>query len=926
MSLKNKEINDHSKTINTKKNLILNSDLFNPKSLRMFQKNNKNKVIISKDILKTLINNNNLTSRNYNLLKYPNISLSSQKKQNKQKLNKKFFTEKESDLTKNNQFRKKEKININTNDINNCNNDDDQIDNNYNNSNNGRIIGKDKSKDLIKIKVYDTNLALINIEKRSRDKLNLYNITLKKYYIKIINDILDDKDKHIVSLFKNYLICNEPNDYLKRYYFLNETEYRLNPIAYYYNYYTYCFPNYYCNLEIIKILLKNVKKKIKYLEEKDSYDNKRYTRRTQNNCISNVFDEKYNNNRYENNNKEKEFTPLIESFDFHKESQNQLYSINKRSISLSSTIQYDIEYEDNNLSNVNKKQNNNSNDNNNINDLFDINLTPIKNNIIKKDFNNHINNNNNKKEKEKIDNENYNYEQSLRTKNILDNELVNEQNKSGNKKINIKFSKYKLGQVYLNLKNKNIHTYFKTDYNDVNDVSTKKNTKNKELNNINKRMKFNSFLNKNNNTKDSSIIKQNKINIKKIKLNHKIKNIFHNCFTQRTKLLNITNKTNNNNQMFNSENSLIIFPKKNFLINNRIKNYSNFDIIRNNNNIKCNLNYIFFDNNKYSRLLTSNERKKHFSSKKIIGFSQKFHSLSINKKGLLKLSENSKINVILKNKRHIYSSNSNNSSLSKTRRQTSQKTNQKHKKGKSDILLLKKRNIILLNLKTTKNLRKKTIYNNNNRKISSLKTVKYIQNLIDIFKNSNKNQFYEENYRNKTYLNDNKTNYRNKLTLYKTKRKCKSNSPDISNKEKRNIKINKHCPNLKVINSLFGVSKKKLSAINDNIFNYNNNYIVNNDNNSKYNIFDNSITKKIVNKNKHKMEKINNYYIKSYNPGMTSIYNINLNLNLNTQHDTSKTDTKNNNSINIIYSKNKLKGKNRIKSSKLIEIKKKNKY
>ena len=43
MSLKIKEINEHSKPIKFKKDLILNTDLFNSKTLRISQKNNKKK-------------------------------------------------------------------------------------------------------------------------------------------------------------------------------------------------------------------------------------------------------------------------------------------------------------------------------------------------------------------------------------------------------------------------------------------------------------------------------------------------------------------------------------------------------------------------------------------------------------------------------------------------------------------------------------------------------------------------------------------------------------------------------------------------------------------------------------------------------------------------------------------------------------------
>jgi hypothetical protein len=46
--------------------------------------------------------------------------------------------------------------------------------------------------------------------------LNEYNMTIRKLNIKIINDIIYDERKHLVCVFKDYLLWDENSDFLKR--------------------------------------------------------------------------------------------------------------------------------------------------------------------------------------------------------------------------------------------------------------------------------------------------------------------------------------------------------------------------------------------------------------------------------------------------------------------------------------------------------------------------------------------------------------------------------------------------------------------------------------------------------------------------------------------------------------------------------------
>ena len=119
---------------------------------------------------------------------------------------------------------------------------------------------------------------LLKAEKKMILNLKKYNVTIDSYNKKIITDIIYDERKHIVSEFKNYLLWDETSDFLKRFYYKYESKNRLPKINHYYEKYT-LFPPVYFNLDdIVKIMLKNVKRKKRYLEiieenEDNIYDN-----------------------------------------------------------------------------------------------------------------------------------------------------------------------------------------------------------------------------------------------------------------------------------------------------------------------------------------------------------------------------------------------------------------------------------------------------------------------------------------------------------------------------------------------------------------------------------------------------------------------------------------------------------------------------
>lgn len=107
--------------------------------------------------------------------------------------------------------------------------------------------------------------------KTIQSNLLKYNITKEAYEIKIINDIIFDESKHIVSIFKNNLVWDESSDFLKRFYNEIESLIRLPKISSYYQEYTLFVPIYF-KLDCCRLMMKNTKKKKKVLEMEEEKD------------------------------------------------------------------------------------------------------------------------------------------------------------------------------------------------------------------------------------------------------------------------------------------------------------------------------------------------------------------------------------------------------------------------------------------------------------------------------------------------------------------------------------------------------------------------------------------------------------------------------------------------------------------------------
>lgn len=107
---------------------------------------------------------------------------------------------------------------------------------------------------------------LRNLVRESLDKKYL---TSQDYYnSKIVSDIMYNENRHIVSVFKDYLIFDDFSEYLKRYYRDYEAYDRLPKVFEFYEKYSKVFPNYVSLPGESKYMFKNIERKQKLIDEK----------------------------------------------------------------------------------------------------------------------------------------------------------------------------------------------------------------------------------------------------------------------------------------------------------------------------------------------------------------------------------------------------------------------------------------------------------------------------------------------------------------------------------------------------------------------------------------------------------------------------------------------------------------------------------
>ena len=269
-----------------------------------------------------------------------------------------------------------------------------------------------------------------HLEERVRKKLiKRYDKPIWYYNVKMINDIIYNEKTHYVELFKEFLIFEDLNEFLKRFYKLKEIHIKLPKILMFYDKYSRIYANYTVIPEA-KYMYKNIKKKQKMIDQ------------LQNDNLHNDNDEEN-----EENNEDEKLSNTI----FNTKALNSIESI---------TMSFYENTNNNNIDNINNVKQTNSRidvSDNSVNNLLNqIDMTEKKMKKIKlenKFANKTFNFNNLKKSKKIKAKSNILIEKS---KNQLNNSIYNKAISAIlNPNIHIK----QLEKTKKNIKNRNLNSY-----------------------------------------------------------------------------------------------------------------------------------------------------------------------------------------------------------------------------------------------------------------------------------------------------------------------------------------------------------------------------------------------------------------------------------------------------------------------------------
>ena len=123
------------------------------------------------------------------------------------------------------------------------------------------------NKDINKNNNKNKFLYLEKLEKRAKNKLiKRYDKPIWYHDVKMINDILYNEKTHYVEMFKEYLIYEDYNEFLKQYYSDPLLSKKLEKILIFYEKYSKIFPNY-TVIKESKYLYKNIKRKQKMINQ-----------------------------------------------------------------------------------------------------------------------------------------------------------------------------------------------------------------------------------------------------------------------------------------------------------------------------------------------------------------------------------------------------------------------------------------------------------------------------------------------------------------------------------------------------------------------------------------------------------------------------------------------------------------------------------
>ena len=416
---------------------------------------------------------------------------------------------------------------------------------------NQKIISKENSNKFLNKNNY---IYFERLEKRAKNKLiKRYDKPISFHDVKMINDILYNEKTHYVEMFKEYLIYEDYNEFLKQYYSDPILSKKLEKILIFYEKYSKIFPNYTVIRES-KYLYKNIKRKQKMINQMnenkkneysddDNYsDSLSYNKTIFNSRVINSIYTGHNTINLSKTNSTLADNKSIETF------------INKISLFEKKLVKEEKDNKNNKI-NSHEKINitNNKNEEQNINKkntniLVNSILTPVNNSFLK----NKINKDNNKK-------------------NIIENYLNNaiNNNKLMFKPINYNYFPKQRSFSNIVSTNKKVYTSIKH--------------KNVIKNNKNKHLESNNLLNKQNisNTNNANIFN----NINESYRSNNLNNFFD--YDKYKKIILSTNNTSSHKilteRVFSSpgRRKNVLFIKKKYKSNSKKKNQ-----IKNSNNNK----------------------------------------------------------------------------------------------------------------------------------------------------------------------------------------------------------------------------------------------------------------------------------------------------------------------------------------------------
>ena len=570
-------------------------------------------------------------------------------------------------------------------------------------------------------------------------KFNLkYNIMPKRYNKIIMDNIIFNEKSHIVSIFKDFLIIYDNNDFLKRYYTKSEIDIRLPRYFEYYESYSKIFPNY-TSIPEGKYFYINIQKKQRMIDLQENIENEKSrekktkkVKKKENDV--NVFNTSVINSILNRTNKEE--MEIIFDINFENINNEDNIFVDKIKKLIDSINMFELKedyYIDYNFESKKEKKNNKKEI---ISPLMNININYInfnKFNDIKTNsvsFNNQNNKNNNTFLYKIFNNPIKDSKRNL--KNQIKNKNLHKEGASFLMKIN---------QIKQNKKNsQNVTNYLKNCYNLSNKgLSISKNItssmgKNTSSTNIKLEQKNKTIVYdyKNKNKEISSNPKMHNANIS-------LKNIF----TYRSSFGYLSP---NNNKNFNN----LELPQK-FPLSSRNKNN---DIERNNINIYL-TNHKYFNNNNQHKSQQKNNKS----------------TLAKNVNNLYLLINNSRNKIILNSKNKIIPGQMSSTKFLNASNSYTPLINKFKMKQKKKL----RQNYSLLNNQFFKKDKFWNLENNNNNTL--LKDNIILNNLVN-----------EEN--NVDNKNINKNIFNNKTNYIKTKKMNHNNSSRNLNLEQINKRIN----------------------------------------------------------------------------------------------------------------------------------------